>query len=78
MSKLFKWRRYVFLLLLYSYWSGSLDTLYIDFPHFNLDEVDCMSIYGHHKKHGYGYNEQVGGPGDTEPKSPGNFYFLLK
>jgi hypothetical protein len=37
------------------------------------DEVDCMSIYGHHKKHGYGYgyNEQVGGPGDTEPKSPG-------
>ena len=38
---------------------------------FNLDEVDCMSIYGHHKKHGYGYNEQVGGPGDTEPKSPG-------
>ena len=40
---------------------------------FVLDEVDCMSIYGHHKKHGYGYgyNEQVGGPGDTEPKSPG-------
>ena len=75
MSKLFKRRRYVFLLLLYSYWSGSLDTLYIDFPHFNLDEVDCMSIYGHHKKHGYGYNEQVGGPGDTEPKSPGNVFF---
>jgi hypothetical protein len=41
----------------------------------NLDEVDCMSIYGHHKKHGYGYNEQVGGPGDTEPKSPGNVFF---
>ena len=37
----------------------------------NVDENDCMSIYGHHKKHGYGYNEQVGGPGDTEPKSPG-------
>ena len=36
-----------------------------------------MSIYGHHKKHGYGYgyNEQVGGPGDTEPKSPGKISF---
>ena len=45
------------------------------FSLFNLDEVDCMSIYGHHKKHGYGYNEQVGGPGDTEPKSPGEIPF---
>ena len=36
-----------------------------------------MSISGHHKKHGYGYgyNEQVGGPGDTEPKSPGKIPF---
>ena len=36
-----------------------------------------MSIYGHHKKHGYGYNEQVGGPGDTEPKSPGQIPLKL-
>ena len=35
-----------------------------------LDEVDCMSIYGHHKKHGYGYKENAGHE-KTVPKSPG-------